>query len=99
MNRDPFVTEVIRIIKKHPLCLLVPHAVVLVSFQFYHAALKQVDITNKEVLGYTRGKNDSLWVANKLVALPVSWLRSYEFEIRHSIPRKSYSDEEKGMLV
>ena len=77
-----YVKEVLRIIKEHPLFQRKPRGVVLVSFEFYNSALKQVDIYNN-VFGYVRQKNDSLLILQALTAFPVPWLKPYEFEIRH----------------
>ena len=94
IKRDPFVTEVLRIIKEHPLCRRIPRAVVLVSHKFYNAALKQVDIYNN-TSGYVRQKNDSLLILQALIAFPVPWLGDYEFEIRPSDRRIMYGPMDK----
>lgn len=79
--RDPFVTEVIRIIKKcHPR-VYGKRTIVLVSRRFYDAACEEVETLNREVWGRVSTKRDVLLV-DQVLALPAPWLSDYEFEIR-----------------
>lgn len=79
--KDPFVAEVIRIIReKNPL----QHGkktLVLVSKRFYDAACKEALNIEKEVFGSTATEIKCLLVCG-VSCVSVPWLSNYEFEIR-----------------
>ena len=79
--RDPFVTEVVRIIRKSRPRKYGPRAVVLVSRKFYDATCREITRINKEAFGFETKSTDFLFVSG-IDTVPVSWLGGYEFEIR-----------------
>jgi hypothetical protein len=81
MNIDPFVVEVMRIIKKQHPWRHGWKTIVLVSYRFYDAAKEAADVV-WESYGTSGGR--CLYI-NGVFTAPAPWLSDYEFEIR---PRK-----------
>lgn len=80
-TKDPFVTEVARIIRERRPDLHGPKTVILVSGRFHRAAKKELKRMNAQLLGDVVTKARIL-VFRGVEVLPVSWLSDYEFEIR-----------------
>lgn len=79
--RDPFVAEVVRIIREKCPFQYGKKTLVLVSEQFYDAAREESFNIEKEVFGNAVTKVKHLLVCG-VSCVPVPWLSGYEFEIR-----------------
>ncbi len=90
MIKNPFVTEVVRIIKKQrPYSK--KHAIILVSQRFFKEATQTMeDLYNAQepaiqefldVFDKNRNKNNPMCICHTPI-YPVTWLSDYEFEIR-----------------
>lgn len=77
MTQNPFVNEIIRIIREKPHN---SRDIILVSHRFSEEAKKEVDKRNA-ILGITHTRPVGLLV-DQVLCVPIHWLTDYEFEIR-----------------
>lgn len=87
MISNPFIAEMIRIIKEESPEKYGPKTIVLTSYRFFHAAREAVLVSagvfgkgssNPELTTY----NYSALFVSGVVVCPAPWLSDYEFEIR-----------------
>jgi len=87
---DPFVREVIRIIKESTPGKWGKHTIVLVSRRFYNAAIKEIERQN--VFGKLAEYPHNQILVVGILIFPVWWLSDYEFEIRPPVLKGNYTE-------
>ena len=82
---DPFVAEVVRIIKAQRPWKYGKRTIILVSKQFYDIAQEETIAHEEEIWGCSN-KSSHLHLCHTIV-MPAPWLKDYEFEIRPPVKK------------
>jgi len=76
---DPYLREVVRIIKEECFWRYGDKCIILVSPRFYNTACKYIKERDEDIFG--EGEKKALLI-DSVLAFPVWWLRDYEYEVR-----------------